>query len=395
MKMTIKYAIIVAILLLTLLTMWGCSSDRNQPEYYGNAKALPNYTQSSFAQYVSDNQAWLRQERFFITRDTEREIQLNSPREYRPEAPNGIGILLVHGLGDSPYTFTDIADYLTRRGYLVRTMLLPGHGSKVGDLKLISADIWQESVEHQVALLQREVEQIWLGGYSTGANLVTSYALNREEIAGLLLFSPAFKPESKIASFATWAQYFVTWADQDNENNYLRYESLPMNAAASYIETTTRVQAKLEAAQRYDKPVFMLISEGDNVIDKSYAAFHFHETFKHPRSQLVWLGDKPPLESRVASFTMDLPELNISEGSHMWGLFSPVNTEYGQRGVNRICSNGQSVEDEERCLAGDEVWFSSYGLIEEGKIHARLTYNPYFDQSMSLMSGVLEGALTH
>ncbi|UOE90462.1 alpha/beta hydrolase [Vibrio splendidus] len=389
-----KRASVAIMLSIGILSLLGCSIGSAEPEYYRNAQSLPDFKQETFQHYVTDSQAWLREERFFITHDKDREIQLNLPKEYRQKDLNGIGILLVHGLGDSPFSFSDIAEDLSSRGYLVRTMLLPGHGTKVGDLKLVSEDIWQTSVEHQISLLQKEVGKIWLGGYSTGANLVTSYALTQDEVDGLLLFSPAFKPQSKLAPFATWAQYLVTWADQDIENNYLRYESLPMRAAASYIDTTKQVQTKLEATGRYDKPVFMLISEGDNVIDKSYATSHFSHTFIHPQSQLVWLGDTPPADKRASAFTMDLPDLNISEGSHMGGLFSPNNIEYGTNGVNRICSNGQSAVDEERCLTGDEVWFSSYGFIEQGKIHARLTYNPYFDQTMVLMSRVLDSSIT-
>jgi predicted esterase len=48
-------------------------------------------------------------------------------------------------------------------------------------------------ISHHIKLLEKEVDELGLGGFSTGANLVTSYALeNEKDISGLLLFSPGF-----------------------------------------------------------------------------------------------------------------------------------------------------------------------------------------------------------
>ena len=86
-------------------------------------------------------------------------------------------MLLVHGLGYSPFSFTDVAQHLADQGYLVSSILLSGHGSKVGDLMLPSLEDWQNVVHHHTQLLKEQTEEIWLGGYSTGVNLVTSEAL--------------------------------------------------------------------------------------------------------------------------------------------------------------------------------------------------------------------------
>ncbi|WP_084202341.1 alpha/beta hydrolase [Aeromonas fluvialis] len=372
-----------------LLALGGCELNGTEPPYYQAAATLPDFRQPSFSEYVKETTDWLQVERYVVGADKAYEISVNAPREFRPHTPNGDGILLVHGLGDSPYSFVDIARHLSQQGYLVRTMLLPGHGSKVGDLQLASDTQWQESVAHQVSLLRQEVDNIWLGGYSTGANLVTSHALAHDEISGLILYSPAFKAQSKLLPLSEYAQYLVTWADRDPEHNRLRYESLPMKAAVSYYQTTKRVRSLLSAKPIYNKPVFMVISEGDNVIDKAYASDVFQQQFTHPNARLVWLGETPPDDPRAKAFSMKLPALRISEGSHMGALFAPDNREYGIAGRNRICSNGQPPVAEQACEAGADVWYSSYGYTEEGKIHARLTYNPYFAESMQLLAQVL------
>lgn len=369
----------------TALTVVGCTVQTQDPAFE-KAQQLPNHAQESFAQYVDDTKQWLAQNRLFITDNKTAELELVAPKEYQPEKPNGQGVLLVHGLGDSPYSFTDIATHLSEQGYLVRTILLPGHASKVGDLQLPTLKDWQGVVHHHIELLKKDTDSVWLGGYSTGANLVTSEALDDDSINGLLLFSPALQPNSSAVQFAGLASYFITWADQDPEDNPLRYNSLPMSAAAVYYQTSAVVQQQLEHA-KYDKPVFMLLSEGDKVISTQYAIDTFSHTMTNPNSHLVWQGEHKLSDARSTQFTMKLPEQRISNGSHMGLLFSPNNPNYGVHGTNLICSNGQAVEIQ--CTNRDDLWFSAWGYVEPNKVHARLTYNPYFEQSMALMDQVM------
>jgi len=74
----------------------------------------------------------------------------------------------VHGLADSPFSFIDVANHLADKGYLVRAVLLPGHGSKVGDLMLPSLADWQNVVAHHSELLKQRVEKVCLGRLRSG-----------------------------------------------------------------------------------------------------------------------------------------------------------------------------------------------------------------------------------
>jgi esterase/lipase len=364
-----------------------CSTQPQDPAFQA-AKTLPKYDQTSFSDYVADTKQWLETNRVFMTQDKESELLDVLPREYKPQHPNGQGVLLVHGLGDTPYSFINVAEHLAKKGYLVRTVLLSGHASKVGDLQLPSLEDWQGIVDHHARLLKTNVDSIWVGGYSTGANLVTDLAIQDESINGVLLFSPAFQPNSSSVKYAGLASYFVTWADQDPEDNPLRYNSLPMSAAAVYYETSVEVRDQLEDTQ-YEKPVFMLMSEGDRVIDTQFAIDIFTQQFNNPNSRLIWQGEQALAEPRSTTLSMRLPEQRISNGSHMGLLFAPNNPNYGVQGQSRICSNGQTEEQEAACMNGDVVWFSAWGHREDNKNHARLTYNPYFTESMALLDQVM------
>lgn len=237
--------------------------------------------------------------------------------------------------------------------------------------------------------MAKEVDQLWLGGYSTGANLVTSEAYRNENIKGLLLFSPAYQPTSKIVKFAPLANWFVDWVDMDPETNITRYDSLPMNGAAIYYRTSQIVRKDLQ--KPFEKPVLMVLSEKDSVVDSATTSAYFHLSFHHPDSQLIWYGESPPAGNRVRSYSMDLPSQRISSGSHMGPLFSPNNPRYGRTGHTRICNNGQPEEWETLCQQGAEIWFSGWGYTVDNKIHARLTWNPYYDELKAQIKMIVKG----
>ncbi|RMP13698.1 hypothetical protein ALQ30_200325 [Pseudomonas syringae pv. persicae] len=73
-------------------------------------------------------------------------------------------------------------------------------------------------------------------------------------------------------------------------------------------------------------------------------------------------------------------------------LFAPDNPLYGVAGSQRICWNGQSTSDTAKCMAEGPVWYSDWGYNEPGKVHARLTFNPYFEWQTHVMLGVLSEA---
>ncbi len=360
-----------------------CSNQPVQPEKQPSEN-MANYLQNDFQQYIQDNQKWLRKNRMYLSQNPEQEVQLNSPFELKPDQPNGKAALLVHGLSDSPFSFTDVAQELVDQGFLVRVILLPGHGSKPADLMLPELKDWTAIVRHHTALLSKDYDDIWLGGYSTGANLVTIEAVDNPEIDGLLLFSPAFEPQSGVVRFAPYARYLVDWADEDQEDNIVKFESLAMNGAAVYYETSTLVRDKLSGTS-LNIPVFMVMSEGDTVINTQSAIDLYQERFIHSENKLVWFGESKPQVSGLTAYSMALPEYRISTGSHMSALYKPNNAHYGIEGRHRMCGNGQEEAQEKICRNGADVWYSGWGYREENKVHARLSWNPYFEETMEIM----------
>ncbi|WP_299999556.1 alpha/beta fold hydrolase [uncultured Cedecea sp.] len=360
----------------------------------------PEVDAVEFSVYRENTLALLRGHRTFQQPTTDFELMANAPHEWRPaDSTPDKGILLVHGLGDSPWSFTDIGPALAAQGFLVRTVLLPGHGTRPDDLQDVTFEQWRQVVHQQAATMQREVGKVYMGGFSTGGNLALEYAYSSPDIAGLVLFSPGFRSNSSWDWLTPLVAKFRPWLfEPDGQRpmqNSVRYLTTPTNGFAQFYRSS-KVARSLLDNHTYDKPVFMAVAQHDSVLNTDYLLDIFQTRFTHPNSRLVWYGTPPAhlQDTRRIIVREDrLPEHHISQFSHMGILFSPDNRVYGEQVQPRFCWNGQSPQDMQACLQGAPVWYSDWGYLEAGKIHARLTFNPYFEWQMSVITDVLEGPL--
>ncbi|WP_131863842.1 alpha/beta hydrolase [Biostraticola tofi] len=360
------------------------------------APTWPSPDADSFVQYQQQSRQQLESHRRFQTPDRQAEIGYNQPREWRPQGQPKGGMLLIHGLGDSPYSFSDIGPVLAAKGYLVRTLLLPGHGTKPEDLMAVSLEDWHQLIQRQTDIMRREVPHVWLGGFSTGANLATKYAVQHHEIAGLILFSPAFSARNQLVWLTPWLRPFKDWLRKPDGSRPLqtsvRYMNTPTNGFALFYRTSRQAKSQLRHAGHYAKPVMIITVAHDSVLDTAYTLAAFQRYFTHPGSRLYWYGDLPagvPPSPRIRVKPDALPRLRISQFSHMGILFAPDNPLYGESAREKFCWNGQEESALKACLAGQEVWYSDWGYQERDKVHARLTFNPYWDEQNLAISAFL------
>lgn len=189
----------------------------------------------------------------------------NRTIELVPEEIQG-GILLLHGLTDSPYSLRSLAEFFFEKGYYVLAPRLPGHGTTPGALLSVSFRDWT----HVVDLAAEEVTRrlgadlpFLIGGYSNGGALSLNYTLN-SLLSGrgrtpdrLILLSPAVAITS-LARVTSWHR-FLSWMPWFEKNKWLRiepefdpykYNSTPQNAAAQTWFLTVGVRSKLHLATK-------------------------------------------------------------------------------------------------------------------------------------------------
>jgi alpha-beta hydrolase superfamily lysophospholipase len=294
---------------------------------------------------------------------------------------------LIHGLGDSPFSFVDLGPALAARGLLVRAILLPGCGTNPEDLIGVKLDDWRRTVAEHAALMATEVDRVYLGGFSTGANLALDHALADPSIAGLVLFAPAIVSNSSIAFLAPAAAAIMDWVVRPSPEppSPVRYDMVPTDAFALWWRSSRR----LARIAPYHGPALVILSESDSVVASEAVAEQFESRFPHPKSRLVWYGSPPKIQGERLLVRPDRhPALRIDNFSHMGILFSPSNPEYGPGGAQRLCDNGQDHDLHVRCLSEPLVRYSAWGAALTNEPTARLTFNPWFDWQTGVLDGV-------
>lgn len=353
--------------------------------------------QSSFSQYVTETTAWINEHRRFVTDNHQQELSYQVPFEIKPKKPNGKGILMIHGFTDSPYNFVDFAHYLADQGFLVRTVVLPGHGTKPEDMLPVNFKDWDRLVDEQTRLLAQDVSEVYLAGFSTGANLAVHEAYENTKVQGLILISPALSVRTSLVHFVPFVHLFMDWLRTPEESSGgmtpFRYRTVPLQALETFKESMDSAILRVSGAP-YDKPVLVFMAEHDSIVNTQELLPLMQKQFTSSASRFVWYGDTLPegtiaSDRRLTVLTDHLPKYRIRSFSHLGLVYSPDNPNYGIQAGERFCLRGQDERLLKMCHEGKHVWYGSWNENRDGHPYARLTYNPYFLRQMEIITDVL------
>jgi alpha-beta hydrolase superfamily lysophospholipase len=215
-------------------------------------------------------------------------VDRNWNRTYilKAEKPIG-GVLLLHGLSDSPYSVRGIGQRLHAEGYTVIWLRIPGHGTCPAALADVSSEDWSAAVKVAMRALRDQLPEgvpLILGGYSNGGALSVLYTLSAIDDATLpmpkaiMLFAPmiGINPLARI----TWLYHMVAlvarnqkaqWSGISAEIDPFRYSSWPMNASVQAWLVTQSVERQLSKLQKSGRmhempPVLAMQSVVDSTI---------------------------------------------------------------------------------------------------------------------------------
>ena len=172
------------------------------------------------------------------------------------------GVLLVHGLSDSPYSMRAVAEIFRARGFYVVGLRLPGHGTLPGALLRASWRDWRAAVRMGARYLAREVgpqKPLIMAGYSNGAALLVDYALGASEGSSdpapsrLLLLSPALavRPIAALARVQRLLAVLpglhkLAWTEILPEYDPYKYNSFPVYAGEQIYGLTAQLRRRIE-----------------------------------------------------------------------------------------------------------------------------------------------------
>ena len=363
------------------------------------ANEFPLVTED-FATHIRQVETYLLENR--MRSRSEAETRLNLPFELKAavNVPYRGKFLLIHGLNDSAYVWTDMAKQLSRLGFDVRAILLAGHGSHPAKMLTVSYSEWLQAVRSHFRFWNQDDTPIFVGGFSMGAVLATSLALENPDIAGLLLISPAY--HSRLNSLLRWAgiyAWFKPWmfGGMILEDNPIKYNSIPINSGTQYYRSTIHLKTQLGrdrktwTGEAMPMPVVMVVTANDSVVDIEYSRDLFRQQFKNPDSRLVIYQPEPgtggPRELVRNSY---YPERRILNLSHLSLLNAPDNPLFGEHGKILVC-NGNEYPVFMACMRASNHWYAAqHSLSPDGVAVARSTYNPDFHFLIELIDQVLK-----
>lgn len=359
----------------------GCA--RSELIYQPVAEPFPAVV-ADFADYRAAVRAYLDRHRVAVDplRDRE-EIELNLPFEISaaPAVPYRGRFLLFHGLNDSPFVWRDMATRLSRLGFDVRAPLLPGHGSRPGDMLDVRFEQWLETGRSALRAWRDDGTPLYLGGFSMGGVVATTLALEEPDISGLLLIAPAFR--SSVEDLLRWSSLmalFRDWAFTQPPGNPVRYDSVATNSGAQFYQLT-RYLAQRWGDRTLSIPALMVLTAEDSVVDVAFARKLFGERLSAPQNRLILYsangnGRAGPREAIRDSRN---PGLRILNQSHMSLMIAPDNRRYGVNGDLHIC-NDEAHTFPPQCADAPRHWHGAWGTPPPDEFSvARTTYNPDFE----------------
>lgn len=376
-----------------------------------------------FADYVARARDMLRNVHSKKAIDgLEKIIDGNAPFELKPSAISSSGsskayrrgVLLTHGLSDSPYVMRHMAVFFQKNGFRVMAVRLPGHGTQPGDLLDVSWHEWAKVVAYGVDRLAEEVEDIYLGGFSTGGSLSVYQGLRDKRVQGLFLFSPAIRitPWAALARFYKFFSWLVPsgkWLEIKSDLDIYKYESFPVNAVVQIYALTKTVE-KLMGRQQMDIPVFVACSKDDVTVD-TLATLNFVARTRNPASKLILyttdtegcMTGKYEANSTIrelrAAGKIELvnsvyPEQRILSSSHTAIVVPETDKHYGLSGDYSNCAHyyPDNLEKFVACNDNDNVIL--YGELTEKNMKAgvvrRLMYNPNYSELLVSMKKFID-----
>ncbi|MCK5431577.1 MAG: alpha/beta hydrolase [Gammaproteobacteria bacterium] len=178
------------------------------------------------------------------------------------------GVLLLHGMSDSPYSLHNLGTRLHEEGAHVVGLRIPGHGTAPSGLVHVRWQDMAAAVKLAVKHLHEQVgdKPVYIVGYSNGGALALHYALAVIEdpklppVKKLVLISPEIGV-TKMAALAVWQERIghilglakLKWNDVLPEYDPFKYNSFAINAGNQAYRLTIENRKRLDALAEAEK----------------------------------------------------------------------------------------------------------------------------------------------
>lgn len=320
------------VLLVLLLTTTGCSTLRNAKPWHRielqqefNAALIKQggastYTWSDYLQQEeklfqelktqlseTDTYQGYRYELGSLLNPLNHTTNWNRSFVVKPEKIRA-GIVMLHGLTDSPYSVRRLAQTFAAEGFLVIGVRVPGHGTLPSGLLTATWRDWAAATRLAAEELHRQLgdnPHFYLLGYSNGGTLALNYALDAVEDKNLpqpkkiILLSPMIgisdfaglsKPLELVGHLPLLSSR--RWLNKSPEYNPFKYNSFPVNAAWQAHRFSRHVQQKIQRLASKQQlsnlaPILTFQSIADSTVKTAAIEQHVYRHLPANNSELV------------------------------------------------------------------------------------------------------------
>jgi alpha-beta hydrolase superfamily lysophospholipase len=224
-----------------------------------------------------------------------------------PNEQPAAGVLLLHGLSDSPYSMRALGETLHAAGAWVLGLRIPGHGTAPSGL----VEVRWPDMAAAVRLAARHVRKtigekpLYLVGYSNGGALSVEYTLatlddpSLPRPSGVILLSPEIGVSSA-AALAVWQARLghllglekLAWNSVLPEYDPYKYGSFAVNAGDVAYRITSHIQDQLNALQGTGKlaqlpPILAFQSSVDATVSARALVEHLFARLPPANHELV------------------------------------------------------------------------------------------------------------
>lgn len=184
----------------------------------------------------------------------------NRSFEMKAESPRG-GVLLLHGLSDSPYSMRALAEIFHAHDYWVVSLRLPGHGTIPAGLVSARWQDWAAAMRLAARHVRQKIGEnrpFLIAGYSTGSALAVEYSLavlegeNYPVPKGIILLSPAIgvSPIAVLAKYQAVLARFegmekLAWDPILPEYDPYKYQSFAVNSGDQIYRLTLAIEERI------------------------------------------------------------------------------------------------------------------------------------------------------
>ncbi|NOQ36017.1 MAG: alpha/beta hydrolase [Methylococcaceae bacterium] len=220
-----------------------------------------------------------------------------SPFLLHPKKPNGIGILLIHGLLASPAEVHGYGMHICEQGFTALGIRLKGHGTSPYALRDHNREDWYASVKRGYKILQTYCEDIVAIGFSTGGVLAAKLAIEKDiQLLGMAVIAvplkfvdksfmlvPLLHGSNKLLDSISSLKGLKPFMENIPEHPTVNYRSTPVTSLYELRLLIQEVEAILEQVKL---PSLVIYADKDPVVSIE-SANEFMEKLGSKNKQLT------------------------------------------------------------------------------------------------------------